>query len=297
MVRDAIEYEVLNFVQEWLCVKAAKGETPSGDTVKAYSSSVNEWLTWCVNHGIDPATAKEEDVINFCLSLTRIGAKQATVSLKLTAIRRFYDVKIKMGQMLKNPGIDVKIKVDWQLPHEKKYLSATDVDLLFRSICGNDIRSRRDRAIMALIVMEGLRRAEIVQLNMTDIEDLYSCNCRILIRCKDSGTYIHPNAEAIDTIRKYLAMRGTVDSDAAGVPVFVAISKGGSASRRLSKIGINWIIDSYLRKIGVKQEGISCQTLRYTCGHLMYENTKDAKAVQIALRYASLASTEELIQN
>lgn len=46
----------------------------------------------------------------------------------------------------------------------------------------------------------------------------------------------------------------------------------------------------YLAKSGLKWPGISCHALRHTCGHLLYQTTRDPKVVQETLRHSNITT-------
>jgi integrase/recombinase XerC/integrase/recombinase XerD len=73
-----------------------------------------------------------------------------------------------------------------------------------------------------------------------------------------------------------------------GEPLFISIGKGGKPGRRLSRIGVNHTVGTYLVKAVLKWPGISCHALRHTCGHLLYQATRDPKVVQETLRHSSI---------
>lgn len=118
-----------------------------------------------------------------------------------------------------------------------------------------DPETLRDRALIALMAIEGLRRED-----------------------------------TLSTLDEYLTVRGSVDPDRQGEPLFISIGKGGKPGGRLSRIGVNHVVDTYLVKAGLKRPGISRHALRHTCGHLLYQATRDPKVVQETLRHSSITT-------
>jgi len=104
---------------------------------------------------------------------------------------------------------------------------------------------------------------------------------------KGKDSYIYPREDTISMITDYLAIRGSMDKDDQGEPLFASIDKGGTPRHRLSRIGLNGIVDGHLGSIGTKRHGMSCHALRHTCGHLIYRETKDLRVVQEVLRHNS----------
>lgn len=169
------------------------------------------------------------------------------------------------------------------------YLSAGEAELLFRAVPRNGtLKSLRDRAIIALMAIEGLRRVEIMRGSVQDIETIPDGGQRILIHGKGKKGYIYPREDTLSTLDEYLTARGSVNQDRHSEPLFISIGKGGKPGGRLSRIGVNHIVNTYLVKAGLKRPGISCHALRHTCGHLLYLATRDPKVIQETLRHSNI---------
>jgi len=150
----------------------------------------------------------------------------------------------------------------------------------------------RDRAMLMLMTVEGLRRVEITRMNVCDLVHMGDpAEAKILVHGKGKDSFIYSREDTIAMIGDYLVARGKMQVDCEGEePLFVSIDKGSTPRRRLSRIGLNGIVDNYLSNVGVKQEGMSCHTLRHTCGHLICRETKDLRVVQEVLRHSSPAT-------
>ena len=73
--------------------------------------------------------------------------------------------------------------------------------------------------------------------------------------------------------------------------MFVSVRKNGRGRGRISRIGLNSVIDGYLNKAGLKRKRVSCHALRHTCGTLLYDATKDIRAVQDTLRHENITTS------
>jgi len=282
--------DVVKAAAEWFKLDVANGDARE-DTIKTYLSQIRQWFTWCKEQGVAPAHAKTDDLKRYRGSLVDHGAKHATISLKLTTIRRFYQGAVDRKLLTENPADGVKAPRDRSAYEKTKHLSAGEAELLFRAIPGNELRALRDRAMLVMMTIEGLRRVEVVRMNVGDLKQLDDpAECKILVRGKGKDSYIFPREETVSMLAEYLAARGGMRPDAEGEPLFVSIDKGNTPRRRLSRIGLNGIVDQYFVTVGVKREGVSCHALRHTCGHLIYRETKDLRVVQEVLRHSSPAT-------
>jgi site-specific recombinase XerD len=282
--------DIIQKAAEWFKLDVANGDARE-DTIKTYLSQVRQWFVWCRDQGVAPAGAKADDLKRYRGSLVDRGAKHSTISLKLTTIRRFYQGAVDRRLLQENPADGIKAPRDRSAYEKTKHLSAGEAELLFRAIPGNELRSLRDRAMLVMMTIEGLRRVEVVRMNVGDMKHLDDpAECKILVRGKGKDSYIFPREETASMLAEYLAARGGMLRDADGEPLFVSIDKGNTPRRRLSRIGLNGIVDKYFVTVGVKREGVSCHALRHTCGHLIYRETKDLRVVQEVLRHSSPAT-------
>jgi site-specific recombinase XerD len=275
---------------EWFKLDLANGDARK-DTIRTYLSHVRQWFKWCGENGIAPAAATPDDVKRYRQHLGNDGLKlkRSTITLKITSIRRFYGAAVERKLIEANPAAGIKAQRDRTARADVKHFSAGEAELIFRAIPGDDVRSNRDRMIVVMMMIEGLRRVEIRRMSEHDMENMDDPEkCRILIHGKGKDAFIYPRAETITMLKEYLTARGTVQPDDHGVPVFTSIDKGSTPRRRLSRRGINTIVNKHLESSAVKKKGKSCHALRHTCGFLIYKETKDLRVVQEVLRHSDL---------
>jgi integrase/recombinase XerC/integrase/recombinase XerD len=283
--------DVESLVADWLHLDVANGDACS-DTLKTYRGNFSAWLTWCGENSVHPGQATVENVKGWRQDLVVAGSKPSTIALKLTTIRRFYQSAVDRGILVSNPAANVRAPKERRAVKEQiKYLSAGEAELLFRAVPrDSEIKSLRDKAMIGLMALEGLRRVEIVRACVSDIgNDLEGL--RLLVHGKGKERFIYPREDTARVLQEYLMARGTVERDDHGEPLFVQIRKGGTAMGRISRTGMNKVIDHYLLKAGLKREGLSCHALRHTCGALLYQATRDVRAVQETLGHSNIATS------
>ena len=281
--------DLISKAAEWFALDVANGDARP-DTIATYVSHLNHWFNWCRINAINPACPTSSNIKEFRHELVQSGAAHATISLKITTIRRFYDGAVSRGLLETNPVSGVKAPRNRSADAEIiKCLTAGEAERLFESVpLGNRLKNLRDRAMLALMTLEGLRRIEICRANVDDIEETDS-GIRILVHGKGKDGYIYPRDDTVACIRDYLIKRGPVESDRDGEPVFVSLSKSDKVRGRITRIGLSKWIDTMLANAGITKRGRGCHALRHTCGALLYQATRDVKVVQETLRHASIA--------
>lgn len=280
---------MLNQAARWFTLELANGDARP-DTIRTYLSHLKHWLNWCHQNGLAPGDARPEHIRLFRHMLVQKGSAQSTISLKLTTIRRFYDGAVSNSLLKSNPADGIKAPRKRTADEEKVlHLTQGEAERLLEAIPEDrGLKSLRDKAILCLMMLEGLRRVEICRANLSDIEETPS-GIRLLVHGKGQDGYIYPREDTSYFLMQYLAMRGDVAADADGEPMFVSLSKGAKVRGRISRIGVSKWLDSLMRKANIPKKGRGCHALRHTCGTLLYQATRDVKVVQETLRHASIA--------
>lgn len=276
-------------VKTWLSRLANGGATE--DTIKTNIYSLKSWLQWAIRKNIDPNAPTEIDVFDYRYFLEKeCEAQPSTIKSRLSSLRTFYAYMVKIGVLSVNPAEDVKAPRDRRVAVDIKHLTLGEACNLVNAVEGDSLRSLRDIAIIQLMMLEGLRRVEIVRMSDKDLNLMESERGQILVHGKGKDAHIAPRPETVEAIKAYVVKRGPVIPDNAGMPVFVSIDKGQTPRNRLSRIGVNSIVNAYLEKIGGKREGLSCHGLRHTCGYMLQKEFKDPKVIQTVLRHTNLST-------
>ena len=260
------------------------------DTKQTYVSQLREWVRWCRDNHVDVTCPAKLDVERH---LEGLGATRrvSTVKTRLAAIRCFYDVAVELGLLEQNPAKGkIKTPPDRSAAGEIfKCLSAGEMERLFESIPhDHKLKNLRDRAIVALMALEGLRRVEICRANVDDIDET-DTGVRILVHGKGKDGYIYPREDTAACVRDYLVQRGPTVADKDGEPLFVGVTRCDRPMKRMARITLSKLLDRLLLVAGIAKKGRGCHALRHTCGSQLYQATRDVKVVQETLRHSSIA--------
>lgn len=216
----------------------------------------------------------------FKQALRERGATPATINRKLSALRAFIDHARRRG--IVNWRISDLIKGEKQRTDPKErirsHLPAVTIDglveamqRLFSVLPKKGVRGLRDRAIVVLMALHGLRRVEVVRLSFSDIIDEPDGVFALRVWGKgDKHRIVKLRPDTTELIQRYVASlkRSGIKpvSDAFGEPLFVSLRKG--KGKRLTLQQVNNIVDEALKEAGIKRQGISCHSLRHAFGTL-----------------------------
>lgn len=99
------------------------------------------------------------------------GLVPATIAKKLSALRSFYKVCHAQGLTRTNPTAGVKLpKVKDETSRE--ILSLAEVEKLFARVDTSTVWGLRDKAMLVLMLVNGLREVEIVRANYGDLKEV-----------------------------------------------------------------------------------------------------------------------------
>lgn len=208
------------------------------------------------------------------------GLSPRSIATKLSALRSFCDWLIVQGQLSANPARGVSA------PKQGRPLPKNlDVDELHQllAIDESDPLAIRDRAMMELMYSSGLRLAELVSLDLGDIQ---FTERQVRVLGKGSKERVLPVGRmALDWLTKWLAVRDSV-AGAETQALFVS-----QRQRRISHRSVQLRMAQWGNK-QVLASHINPHKLRHSFATHMLESSGDLRAVQELLGHADLATTQ-----
>ncbi len=274
---------------EFLRLDVANGDA-TADTIAAYEREVIMWAKWCQGQGVRPESVRRPHIVAYREEMKAQGLSVATRSHKLSIVRRFYEAAVQAGLMDGNPASGVKGGKDLTPGEEKiKALTHNALYLLAQSIPGDTLLGRRDRAIVALMAVHGLRRVEVARLDEESLEE-DGATASLVVHGKGGRirrVFLRPDTHA--ALHAYLCAKRE-GSYASGGALFVSHSnrtRGGRISRR----SLNDIVDGYLSASALKKAGVSCHALRHTFGTLAVAGGAKVEHLRDAMGHSRLETT------
>lgn len=201
------------------------------------------------------------------------------------ALRHWFKWLTKQNYILYNPASELELpKVEKRLP--KAVLTESEAETVLTQPDVTKEMGIRDRAILETFYSTGIRRLELINLK---VQDLDAERGTIIVRLgKGSKDRMIPIGErAIQWIDKYLSdVRPGLTTGADDGILF--LSKVGQA---ISKGHLTTLVRKYVAKAKLKKSG-SCHLFRHTMATLMLENGADIRFIQAMLGHVDLSTTE-----
>lgn len=286
------EDDALHAFESFLRIDVANGDATQ-DTVRAYRRHVGLWVEWCRAHGVHPAYARRSDVESYREELKARGISVATRRLKLSVIRRFYAAGIKHGLWRENPAEDVKAGKDLTAPEENmKALSEVGLKKLLDQVPGSDLAGARNRAIIALMALHGLRRIEVHRLDHEHLQnDENEGNAPYLKVIGKGGKLrrIYLREDTLTVLEAYTHAKLSAQYPLSGA-IFVGHWINGRG-RRLTRQALSDVVNKYLSAASLKRVGLSSHALRHTFGTLSVAGGAKIEHLREAMGHASVGTT------
>ena len=205
------------------------------------------------------------------------GIGSAARARKLSAIKSFYKYLTHTKQLENNPVQDLEFpKIRKSLP---RYLTLEQCTQLLKAVDGPN--ARRDYAILMLFLNCGIRRAELVGLNLTDV---YEDRIRVVGK-GNKERIVYMGAACKAAIDAYLPERNKIvlsDNRA----LF-----GSRDKNRISVSAVHRLVKKHLLAAGLDASQFSAHKLRHTAATLMLSHGVDVKTVQEVLGHENLNTT------
>ncbi|MBR4241780.1 MAG: tyrosine-type recombinase/integrase [Eubacterium sp.] len=205
---------------------------------------------------------------------------EATRARRVIAIRRFFAyLTDNLGLLKVNPmkNLDTP-KIKKSLP---KYLTLEEAQRLLSVIDGKF--KERDFAIITLFLNCGMRLAELVSIDYSDIK---SDNTIVITGKGNKERTIYLNKACIEAVSAYMKVR---PNDGVRDRALFLSSRNQRISPRMVEIMVN----NYLEKAGLGGRGLSVHKLRHTAATLMYQHGNvDLLLLKEILGHENLGTTE-----
>ena len=207
------------------------------------------------------------------------GIEPPARARKLSAIKSFYKyLTVRTKQLTENPVADLEYpKLRKSLP---KYLTFSQSSALLQAVSGQN--QKRDYAILMLFLNCGIRRSELVGLNLSDV---YEDRIRVLGK-GNKERFVYFGSACRKAIDAYLPIRHKqVLSDNRAL-------FGSRDSNRISVTAVHRLVKKALLQAGLDANQYSAHKLRHTAATMMLSGGVDVKTVQEVLGHENLNTTQ-----
>jgi integrase/recombinase XerC len=258
----------------------------SPHTISNYQRDLHCLHEYCEASGLtDWRHIDSHQLRAFVAKRHRNGLNGRSLQRALSAMRRFFDFLMREGVVKANPVRGISAP-----KAQKKLPNAMDVDQVSRllqpdgaTVKADDPLVLRDLAMLELMYSSGLRLAELLSLNMGDI-DLRDHT--VPVTGKGAKTRIVPvGSQAIAALQRWLKERPQLAAQDERA-LFVSRRGGRLSARAVQQRFYQW---------GIKQgldSRLHPHRLRHSFASHILESSGDLRAVQELLGHADISTTQ-----
>jgi integrase/recombinase XerD len=209
---------------------------------------------------------------------------------RLGALRAWFKWLAKQNHILYNPAGELEMpRLEFRLP--RAVLTASEAEQVIAMTNVDDQLGLRDRAILETLYSTGMRRMELVNLSVYDLDVERGT---VLIRQgKGKKDRIIPIGDrALAWINRYLheVRPGLLVGDGGGDVLFLT-----NLGEAFHPIHMTKLVRDYVSAAHVGKKG-SCHLFRHTMATLMLEGGADIRFIQAMLGHAKLDTTQVYTQ-
>ena len=253
-------------------------------TIVSYRTDLLEFEEYFkkVDAELDFTRADADVVRNWMVNLMDDGRTATTVNRKLSSLRSFYRFLLKR----KVVSVDPMVKVVG--PKKKKplpsFVREKDMDrLLDESLYDEGFEGCRDRAILEMFYATGMRRSELIGLDVADV-DLSAKLIKVTGK-RNKQRLIPFGDELAEGLLEYIKVRNETFPE--GTEAFFVRKDG----KRMYPMQVYRLVRRNLSRV-VTLKKRSPHVLRHTFATAMLNDNAELRAVQELLGHESLSTTE-----
>ena len=259
------------------------------NTRRAYRNDLTEFMRFVgISAPEDLRLLTRAHVLAWRKDLEHRKLSGSTIRRKLAALSSLFEFLSDVNAVAHNPVKGVRRPRVERYEGKTPALGNAQARHLLKLPAGDDLKAKRDRALLSLLLHHGLRREELSGLT---VQDIYPRGRVPHLRVHGKGGKVrhiplHPGSQGL--LSEYLEASGH-GQDKSG-PLFrpVRNNRTGELHRTLSGDGIYKLVRGYAKRIGVV---IGVHALRATAATNALEHEADIAKVQEWLGHANIATT------
>src|SRR5208337_2797795 len=229
-----------------LFVQDCRDREMTADSIQHYRSVVLHLFEFLNKHGVSPYHADKQVFIEYLRYRKLEGVGQKTLENNFTALASFYEFLVFQDYVEKNPVSGVRKRYlrryknenDVDAEAQRKLISVEEMSLLL-----NSVLDTRDKAILTLLAKTGVRRGELIAMDVTDI-DWVEQSITLKKFKKRSGRTVFFDDETSRLLKRWLNQRQTLNASTSALFI-------GEHGERLMRHGISHAVVKYAEKVGL----------------------------------------------
>ncbi|HPE33557.1 MAG TPA: tyrosine-type recombinase/integrase [Bacteroidales bacterium] len=264
----------------------------SSHTVSAYSLDLKQFINYLTMQydGLLPEKADHHHIRSWVVEMMQNNVSNRSIRRKLASVNAFYRYLVRSKMTDKNPVHKVITpKVKPQLP---SFIKNHELEtLLTDDFFGNDFKGQRDKLVVELFYTTGLRRGELINLKVNDIDMNYQV---MRIFGKGNKSRVVPLlSRTLGLMQDYLHLRQIELNKTTSFTPYLFITKKGKPvyPELIYRSVVRYL--SYVTTNSKKNPHV----LRHSFATSLLNNGADINAIKEILGHSNLQATQIYTHN
>jgi len=262
----------------------SKEKNFSKHTIKAYTDDIDEFNNFTIQNFETPAENANYSLIrSWIVVLVDSGITPNSVNRKISSLKSFYKFLLKIKEISVNPLLkhkSLKTAKKVQVPFSEKEMN----EVFEMNNFPDDFEGIRNQLIIELLYTTGIRRTELIELKLSDVD--FSRKTLKVLGKRNKERYLPLLNCTIAILHTYINLRQKLENITDDK--LLILSKKGN---KLSQSFVYRLINSYFSNVSQKVKK-SPHVLRHTFATHLLNNGADLNSVKELLGHASLSSTQ-----
>jgi len=254
----------------------------SPHTIDAYRRDLSQFAGFLSDSGEQTEGIDFRVIRRWVVALVSEGDSSRTVNRKVVSLRSYFKYLMKQGLATVNPMEKVGLlKIDKNIP---VFVTADKMDELLdeEPVDTADFKTKRDRMVLELFYMTGIRLSELIRLTDSDV-DAAAMNIKVLGK-RNKERLIPLTTQFCSALGQYISLKKSTFPDADRLFV---LNSGKPLYER-------WVQRLTGRELGTvtTMKKRSPHVLRHSFATNMLDNGAELNAIKEILGHANLAATQ-----
>lgn len=257
---------------------------------RAYGRALTDFVEWYIREPRAPLSKLVVEEYRTHLAMLLLAP--STINVRLSAIRKLASQAAEAGLLSSDLAVGIQnLKGARKLGiRAGNWLTKEQASQLLHAPNTGTVKGKRDRALLALLLGCGLRRAELANLDFDTVQ-------------QRDGRWVLPDLVGkggrVRTVPLPAWVKCAIDewAFAAGLAegrVFRSINKSGQIwGQGITPKVIWWVVVRYAKQVGIPK--LAPHDLRRTCAKLCRVAGGDLEQIQLLLGHASIQTTEQYL--
>jgi len=262
----------------------------SKNTILAYQKDIESFAGFCKEHhdAVNLEDVSYPLIRSWIVDLSDQGVSNRTINRKISSLQAYYRFLLKIGEITVSPLVKhraLKTEKKIEVPFSEKEMESVLSEIPFE----DDFEGERDKLIIELLYATGMRRTELVNLKIQDL-DLTGHQLKVLGKRNKERIIplLHTTVRQINT---YLDKRSELQSRSDSS--YLLLTKDGL---KIYETLVYRTINKYFSLVSPKVKK-SPHILRHTFATHLLNRGADLNSVKELLGHSSLASTQVYTHN